>query len=127
MEALRLIYETLPDAINEVYNESVQLSEDYKKLSINWGPVIGFRQKRKKSASSEEYKQVPGGEPSVYCESWWTESEYLKYILISDVWGAPILLHPLLRFYLELKWKKIHWFFWVPFVLEVNSHLLCVN
>ena len=115
VEALPLIYEHVPDAMCQIYNDSIELTSDHKKFRIKWGPVIGIRSAdvTSKANGGDDYRRVTD-------YSQWNESVNLKYVLRSDRWGAPILLHPLVKLYLERKWNKIHWFFWVPFIFEVK-------
>ena len=114
MEALQLIYENLPEAMRQIYSESINLTKDFKGLKIKWGPIIGFCKSDEESGSGHSDKLVPGYRCHV-------ESKNLKHVLSSDRWGAPILDHPLVQLYLEKKWKKIQWFFWITFFLEVSS------
>ncbi|CAG7823029.1 unnamed protein product, partial [Allacma fusca] len=46
------------------------------------------------------------------------ETQCIKHILNADKWGAALLLHPLVKYYLHLKWKKVQWFFWISFALQ---------
>ena len=113
-EALALIYLHLPEAMWDVYDSAVQLKDDHQTFSINWGPVIGCRQgvgsSKRQPHSSDGYSKVP---------PLWVESESLKYVLVSESWGCPLLRHPLVKLFLELKWRKIQWLFWVSFFLQV--------
>ena len=117
--------------MNEVYDNSVQMTEDYKRLSIDWGPIIGFRHKAKpnKTGRNDHYNQVPADNVSTQDEEWWNESEYLKYVLNSNKWGPPVLLHPLIKLYLEIKWRKVQWFFWLSLAFQVrsNSYIRMLN
>ena len=118
-EALRLIYETLPEAMTQLYDESIQLTPDCKGLEIKWGTIVGFNQTTSESRESSGNNSGQAGGKLVPDPGMWVESKNLKYVLNSDKWGARILTHPLIKLYLEQKWKKIQWFFWVAFTLEV--------
>ena len=119
VEALRLIYETLPEAMTQLYDESIQLTPDCKGLEIKWGTIVGFNQTTSESRESSGNNSGQAGGKLVPDPGMWVESKNLKYVLNSDKWGARILTHPLIKLYLEQKWKKIQWFFWVAFTLEV--------
>ena len=122
MEALRLIYEKVPEAMTHFFDRAVLfpkrkdangkwINPNFKEVSIKWGAIFGYE----KMCSEEKVNPY---------ENLKAESTNLRYALRSEKWGAQVLCHPLVRLYLELKWKKIQWFFWITFLLEVQ-HNFC--
>ena len=119
VEALRLIYEHFPEALTQLYDDSIQLTPDCKGLEIKWGAIIGYNQSTLGTRESSGSNSGQAGGKPVPDPGLWIESRNLKYVLNSDKWGARILTHPLIELYLERKWEKIQWFFWAAFTLEV--------
>ncbi|CAG7820218.1 unnamed protein product, partial [Allacma fusca] len=131
-EALVLIYKHLPDAMKEAFDGCIQLNEDHKSFSVNWGPVIGLRFKPSDEPVSQNQtilsmdpdtpvtKVVPSN-LSLYGK----ETKCIKHILNADKWGAALLLHPLVKYYLHIKWTKVQWFFWIAFALQVTC-FICI-
>lgn len=119
-EALALIYLHLPEAMWDVYDSAVKLQDDHQSFNIDWAPVIGYRHgvrsPKKQNHGPDGYTKVP---------PLWVESESLKYVLVSESWGCPLLRHPLVKLFLELKWRKIQWLFWISFLLQVLCSRYC--
>lgn len=129
VEAIQIIYEKLPDAMTQLYNRAVGFQSDpkskirdYQTLKIKWGTVMFFFDEHQddpplmsKEGTTVVEKLLPRhGSPKC-------ESRTLRYVLNNDRWGAKILCHPLIKLYLEEKWKRIQWFFWLTFILEARE------
>ena len=94
---------------------------DYQTLTIKWGAVMFFFDKENPPSVSNDRTTVADKllPPAVASPQF--ESRTLRYVLNNDRWGAKILCHPLIKLFLEEKWKRIQWFFWLTFVLEVRE------
>ena len=112
--------------MTRLYNRAIEFHRDpdghsdYQTLSIQWGAVMFFFEDnpplRSKDSMTVAEKLLPCHANPPECES-----RTLRYVLNADRWGAKILCHPLIKLYLEEKWKRIQWFFWLTFILEVRE------
>ena len=115
--------------MTQVYDKSIQLTPDCKGLEIKWVTIVGVNPTTSEPRETSGSGGSQAGGKLVPDPGLWIESKNLKYVLNSDKWGARILTHPLIKLYLEQKWRKIQWFFWVAFLLEVSRmiiHYSCV-
>ncbi|CAG7709912.1 unnamed protein product [Allacma fusca] len=105
-EPLTLIYSKVPTAMLSILNTGIRAKEGYEitdenlKLSLDFSSLVGFPE------YAEDYLS--------------RETELLSYALDdSKNSSKEILSHPLVKIFLELKWRKIRFLFWFSMLFHV--------
>ncbi|XP_065346044.1 transient receptor potential cation channel protein painless-like [Cloeon dipterum] len=119
---LPAFYYIRPELIEEHLDEQIELTEP---LTANYGIVfdLDFLQAypgRKIKCEGEEhknnkesYQSVPkeDAKSEIIDESIHPEMESLKMMSKSPI-HCRLLQHPVIRAFLQLKWQRLHWFYW---------------